>query len=1404
MRGPSVLVSADWDRLTEPQRECLRSVARATLGWGYRWGKEFSAEFSVSSLRPDELPAGVAMYNSPAPLREPSPGDIVVLFLAPGNDPPIAEAVRASGRGAILLAESHPLMAGRFGGAVTIFTSPPQLVESIYRLLESPVRTAPRGEKDELRPDPAAHPPVSIILFTYNGARYLGEALGSALDQAYDNFEVIVIDDGSTDGTEALVKSIESPRLRYVRQEHGGAPAARNRGVAEAKGEFIVWLGSDDVLEKDCLSSQVSVLARDPSADVVYGNMTLCDAGLDPQRTLRYEEWSGRNGELPGAMVRANVIPDGGSLVRKSCYERFGTYDPGFPRAHDYEWWSRLAGSAHFRHNDAAVYRWRWHGGNLGAGSGKRVDMRYESRIVEGLIRRYGLEKLFPGPMWKKGKGDHARALAHVSVAEILAGYGDTGGAIAHLEEGEKGFPLPEIRRAIEQLRCTGREYQHMADTKSVERPRAGSGTVQSGPDRLSVTYLISSILGVTGGNLTLLRQANALADRGHRVAIVTRTPRPSWFDIRAEVIQVAGNDPMWRSVPPSDVVISTYFINTGELASVSAPVKVYFAQGDQFVFSDTSASALPDVRKLHAAMKEMSRISYLLPGVRFVANSRALASRVEKLYGRKADAMLPVCVDQHVFAPLKKTPAGGIPRILIVGPDESGTEIEPLGFKGMAEARKALELLRDSCEKFAAVRISNTPPLIFRGFPAEFHIAPTDEGKRILFGTSDILIYASHYDSCPRPPLEAMAAGVAVVCTSTAGALEYCRDGENALLVPPGSPEQIAGAVRRLIRESDLREKIVRGGRETAARFPQEREWDELERLLLGYAGKQSLARAGVNAPAAAGGIDPVSAGAAASPGAESVASHMRRAARLMKDGDAASALGSALLAREASASDGAEPATICGVENFIGLCELGAGNLESAKLAFSRALEADNTSSRACAGLGEVFRLAGLTDQAGTMYDWALKNDPSNAVARKGLEALRQSEVPAEVPAELPEELPEEAPAAGAVPSDQTGGEDITAVHTDSVFARTIREFFVRMRPKKILETGTFMGTGTTAVIAAALRDFALDDSVFYSIEVNPGLHGLAGRNLEKEGLLAYVTLLNGLSIPRGLLPTREEIEKRTVQEPETISLYVDHAENERVENYFRETDFPGVADDLLGKVLGVFDSAPDFVLLDSGGHMGNIEFNYVVGRLKGPCYVMLDDIRHVKHHRSFEQLSSDPRFEVVTAVDEKAGFCLAKFTPGHARSRASVAPVSELDARLAIAGDLFGKKMFGEAIGALEGVEETITSIPEDARQEAVAGLETFRGMSRLGLSDLEGAKASFERALKIRPGSTQACAGLGEVLYLAGLDTEAKVMFEHAVALSAENGFGASGLARVNAALGLAPDDNALLSSPGERE
>ena len=221
-----------------------------------------------------------------------------------------------------------------------------------------------------------------------------------------------------------------------------------------------------------------------------------------------------------------------------------------------------------------------------------------------------------------------------------------------------------------------------------------------------------------------------------------------------------------------------------------------------------------------------------------------------------------------------------------------------------------------------------------------------------------------------------------------------------------------------------------------------------------------------------------------------------------------------------------------------------------------------------------------------------------------------------------------------------------DLTLVGTESQFARSIRELFTRIRPRRVIETGTYFGTGTTTVIASTLRDLEIDDARFVSIEINPRHYARAQANLERAGL--NVELLHGLSVPRLALPTREQIERELIQNVMGNDLVVDHEEADRVRLYFGETDFPDLPDDLLGLVLRRFNYKPDFVLLDSGGHMGHVEFRYLVDQLRGPCHIAMDDIYHVKHHRSFQDVQRDRRFKVVSASEEKFGFCIAKFDP------------------------------------------------------------------------------------------------------------------------------------------------------------
>jgi hypothetical protein len=235
----------------------------------------------------------------------------------------------------------------------------------------------------------------------------------------------------------------------------------------------------------------------------------------------------------------------------------------------------------------------------------------------------------------------------------------------------------------------------------------------------------------------------------------------------------------------------------------------------------------------------------------------------------------------------------------------------------------------------------------------------------------------------------------------------------------------------------------------------------------------------------------------------------------------------------------------------------------------------------------------------------------------------------------------------------------DDLTVVAADSQFARAIRRAFELARPRNIIETGTYRGQGTTRAIATAIRDLRLTDAVFHSIEVNARHYARATENLLREGLLEHVRLHHGLSVPRELLPTLDQIDESLVRTVQADRLVVDHEEHERAALYHRETDYAGVPDDLLGSILAGFEYQADFVLLDSGGHMGFVEFSYLIERVKSECVIALDDVNHVKHHRSFATVRSDRRFRLIESGDEKFGFCIARFVPdGAAESLGKVA--------------------------------------------------------------------------------------------------------------------------------------------------
>ncbi|WP_306598084.1 methyltransferase domain-containing protein [Geothrix sp. 21YS21S-2] len=248
--------------------------------------------------------------------------------------------------------------------------------------------------------------------------------------------------------------------------------------------------------------------------------------------------------------------------------------------------------------------------------------------------------------------------------------------------------------------------------------------------------------------------------------------------------------------------------------------------------------------------------------------------------------------------------------------------------------------------------------------------------------------------------------------------------------------------------------------------------------------------------------------------------------------------------------------------------------------------------------------------------------------------------------------------------------GDKDLTVVEGNSDFSTAMDRVFRNNRPAKVLETGTYLGTGTTRTLAILLRDYKIDSPRFFSLEVNPSNHLQAKENLGRDGLLAMVEPLLGLSVPRTRLPGLAEIEEAMVRNMAFKDVYVDHQENERSRLYAQETDFSEVPDDLLRQCLKAFGYRPDLVLLDSGGHMGFVEFQYLLELLEGPCTIALDDVFHVKHRRSLQCILEDPRFDLTYLSREKFGFCVAKFDPGRVPAKPHVENI--LWVRLDAVGD------------------------------------------------------------------------------------------------------------------------------------
>jgi len=189
----------------------------------------------------------------------------------------------------------------------------------------------------------AGAPLVSIVIPTYDCRRWLGEAIDSALTQTYPHCEIIVVDDGSTDGTGQWVQAYYGDRIRYFWQEHAGVARARNLGLVEAKGEYIQFLDADDLLLPNKIAEHVRFLDSHPNYGVVYCEQ-LCFRNDNPADTF---EWVYKkrfqSGKILLALIDSGLFCPLAALIRRSVIDRVGQFDETLASNEDWDFFLRLA-----------------------------------------------------------------------------------------------------------------------------------------------------------------------------------------------------------------------------------------------------------------------------------------------------------------------------------------------------------------------------------------------------------------------------------------------------------------------------------------------------------------------------------------------------------------------------------------------------------------------------------------------------------------------------------------------------------------------------------------------------------------------------------------------------------------------------------------------------------------------------------------------------------------------------------------------------------------------------------------------------------------------------------------------------------------------------------------------------
>ncbi|MFZ1987203.1 MAG: glycosyltransferase [Desulfatitalea sp.] len=226
-------------------------------------------------------------------------------------------------------------------------------------------------------------PETSVVITCFNYGHYIKGCIESVLAQSYGDYEIVVVDDGSTDDTSAIMQGFAAlPNLNYIRQQNGGQAKAKNRGVQSARGRYLAFLDADDMWEKDKLEKQLPLFSADTVGVVFSRARFIGENGQPLDYTLTGKYLVPRKGRVSEFIFLDNFVPFSSSIVRRQCFERCGGFDESFKMGIDWDLWLRLSVVYEFDFIDEPlmIYRMR-HAGQMSQNAEER--QRCSDRIMK-------------------------------------------------------------------------------------------------------------------------------------------------------------------------------------------------------------------------------------------------------------------------------------------------------------------------------------------------------------------------------------------------------------------------------------------------------------------------------------------------------------------------------------------------------------------------------------------------------------------------------------------------------------------------------------------------------------------------------------------------------------------------------------------------------------------------------------------------------------------------------------------------------------------------------------------------------------------------------------------------------------------------------------------------------------